>query len=96
MNNLDIINDEIIKLEAQPMTYAIADKLASLYIIQEHHSPTAKKEVSPILEGSEFLETASSVDISSLLRILDEHMNVIQLLYPKEYEALIKKIKQLK
>lgn len=93
MNNLEVITEEIKKLESQALTYSVADKLASLYIILEHNSPATitKKELSPVLNGSEFLDAVSSVDVSSLLRILDEHMNVVQLLFPMEYEALIKK-----
>lgn len=98
MNNLEVITEEIKKLESQALTYSAADKLASLYIILEHNSPATitKKELSPVLNGSEFLDAVSSVDVSSLLRILDEHMNVVQLLFPMEYEALIKKIIALK
>lgn len=54
-----------------------------------------KCEVSPELDGSEFLSVASGVNISSLLLILDEHMDVIKLLHPKGYDTLIQKIREL-
>ena len=38
---------------------------------------------------------ASGVNVSNLLTVLDEHMDVIKLLHPKEYETLIQKIREL-
>ena len=95
MNNLQTINDEIEKLESMPITYSIADKLASLYIIKEHGKIQHNNNV-PKLDGSDFLKACSNVDIPSLLLILDDHMNAIRILYPKEYTALLTKINDLK
>ena len=47
------------------------------------------------MDGSEFLSVASGVNVSNLLTVLDEHMDVIKLLHPKEYETLIQKIREL-
>ena len=49
--------------------------------------------------ASEFLIAASNVenvDVASLLYILNEHIEVVKLLHPSEYESLIKKIRELK
>lgn len=45
---------------------------------------------------SEFLAAASCVDITELLNILDEHMSVVKVLYLREYESLLKMIKDKK
>ena len=52
--------------------------------------------MSPESYASEFLIAASNVDVASLLDILNEHMEVVKLLHPREYESLIKKITELK
>nr|DAH23115.1 MAG TPA: hypothetical protein [Caudoviricetes sp.] len=44
---------------------------------------------------SDFVAAASSVPFGGLMRVLDEHMNAIKLVYPKEYELVIRKIAAL-
>ena len=95
MNNLKIINEEISRLEEMPISYSVAEKLASLYIVKDHSTLSKTKNV-PEIDGSDFLKTASGVDVYSLLLVLDEHMTAIKILYPKEYQALLKRIDDLK
>ena len=59
-------------------------------------STTSARGVAPEYYKSEFLAAASCVDITELLNILDEHMNVVKVLHPREYESLIKMIKEKK
>lgn len=96
--NIDEINREIAVLESGQTTYVTCEKLSQLYIVRDHlcsADDVQKFELSPRLDGSEFLDVSSNVNVSDLLLILDEHMEVIKLLLPKEYEALIQKIKGL-
>ena len=44
---------------------------------------------------SDFVEAASAVSFSGLMQVLDEHMNAIKLVYPKEYELVMKRISML-
>ncbi len=44
---------------------------------------------------SDFVEAASAVPFNGLMQVLDEHMNAIKLVYPKEYELVMKKINGL-
>lgn len=44
---------------------------------------------------SDFVAAASMVPFSGLMRVLDEHMNAIKLVYPKEYELVMQKINGL-
>ena len=59
-------------------------------------STTSARRVAPESYKSEFLAAASGVDITELLNILDEHMSVVKVLHPMEYESLIKMIKEKK
>ena len=44
---------------------------------------------------SDFVAAASAVPFSGLMQVLDEHMNAIKLVYPKEYELVMRKISDL-
>ena len=59
-------------------------------------STTSARGVASESYKSEFLAAASGVDITELLNILDEHMNVVKVLHQREYESLIKMIKEKK
>ena len=110
MISIDEVNKTILELEQHDTTYATCEKLALLYIVKDHidatHAPTTSaprdesttsaRVVVPESYKSDFLSAASNVDIVELLNILDEHMEVVKLLHPREYESLIKKIRELK
>lgn len=109
MISIDEINKTILELEQHDTTYATCEKLAWLYIVKDHidnthatpsaqqdESTTGARGVVPESYKSEFLAAASNVDITELLDILDEHMNVIKVLHPREYESLMKMIKEKK
>lgn len=107
MISLDEVNKTIFELETQhDTTYNVCEKLAWLYIVRDHVDATrcasndvsqpAAREMSPESYASEFLIAASNVDVASLLDVLNEHMEVVKLLHPREYESLIKKIRELK
>ena len=44
---------------------------------------------------SEFVEAASAAPFGALMDILDEHMSAIKLVYPKEYELVMRKIRTI-
>ena len=41
---------------------------------------------------SEFLAACDGVPVDAVLDILDEHMEAIRVLYPKEYEAILRRL----
>lgn len=47
------------------------------------------------LVGSEFLEAASEVDYTELMKVLDNHMTCIKAVCPKEYDAIMSQIRML-
>lgn len=94
--NIDEINREILTLEKGQTTFVNCEKLAQLYVVRDHLTADKAQEPTPRMSGSEFMTISSGVDTSALLRILDEHMESIRLIYPKEYASIIKKISALK
>lgn len=101
--NVQVIEDEIIKLEHSDTTWQNCEKLASLYIVRDHLKEPPERETLSVsyetvsrVGGSEFLDACSAApDIAEVLYILDEHMTVIEALYPREYSAIINKIQGL-
>ena len=90
---LYIVKDHIDATHA-PTTSAPRDE--STTSAPRDESTTSARVVVPESYKSDFLSAASNVDIVELLNILDEHMEVVKLLHPREYESLIKKIRELK
>lgn len=44
---------------------------------------------------SPFLAACDGARIEDILSVLDEHMDVIRVLYPKEYEAIVERLERL-
>ena len=85
-------------------------KLAAYYTILNTLYPEQKQEpvdvgystmpsydeyVPYIKTDSKFVNACIDKDISSVLEVLDEHMEAIKLLYPKEYDSIIEKIRNI-
>lgn len=94
MNMLEI-NEEIERLENSETDYNNCSKLAILYVIKDHIEKPEPRIVEYSNPSSEFIEVVSGAPIESVLRIIDEHMECIKLLYPKEYSTIISKIKAI-
>lgn len=96
MLNVDEIDRTILDLESNHDTsYATCEKLAWLYIVKDHIVQPVAPRNAPQGAGSEFLEVISGKDEQALFEVLNEHIEVIKILHPKEYAALIAKIKEL-
>ena len=99
MINIREVENAIDELEHGETTMSNCSKLAVLYSVRDHLEPNEQPKAQK-LEGysfgsSEFLTAVSQAPLEDVLNILDEHMEVIQLLYPKEYTAILTKIKNL-
>lgn len=55
--------------------------------------PVEKTERVKIEPTSDFLEACNGARVEDVLRIMNEHMEAIAVLYPKEYEAVTNKIR---
>ena len=103
MINLDEVNGEIAKLEAQPATYVTIERLAWLYIVRDHITlSTAREIVSETNTGvipeagtSDFLMACAGKPIASIMQIMDELMDTTQVLQPRIYNSVLKKVQNL-
>lgn len=108
MINLGIIDGEIASLKEKQTSYDVIERLAWLYIVKDHlgdnstaqHVVVAKtasiEPTQPVsATASDFVRVASEKDSVKLIKVLDEHMEVIKFMHPKEYTALMEKIKAI-
>lgn len=96
--NIREIKSEISRLEKEDTTYSNCSKLAVLYNVierldQDKPEPVRTPQYS--YAESEFLSVVAQAPIDEVMQIMNEHMEAIQLLYPKEYASIIRKIKEL-
>ena len=105
------INEHIRKLKCEETNWQSVEKLAALCTVrneleEKQASTEAQAQALPPTSyqaaystkakpQSEFVEAASAAPFGGLMEVLDEHMNAIKLVYPKEYELVIRKIKNL-
>ncbi len=109
--DIEEINEHIRKLKCEETSWQSVEKLAALCTVRneldekqiEKLSSTAFQPVSISAYStatepepkSDFVAAASSVPFGGLMQVLDDHMNAIKLVYPKEYELVIRRIKNL-
>lgn len=108
--DIDEINEHIRKLKCEETSWQSVNKLAALCTVRDeleeaHASETQIQALPPAAYAaaystaaepqSDFVAAASSVPFGGLMQVLDEHMNAIKLVYPKEYELVIRKIAAL-
>ena len=100
MLDLGEVQSEIARIENGKInSFSAIEKLALLYIVNDHNIPEEEMQMpkysyaaAPTAPKSDFLEAVGKVPIEKALDVLDEHMEAINLLYPKEYKAVINKI----
>lgn len=97
MISLETIEREINELEARgDTTYSICERLSWLYTVRDHLMPTRQDtRLTQQLFGSDFLDATSNVPYPMLMSILDEHMEALKLVQPREYENVMAKIRGL-
>lgn len=95
------ILETIAELQNKAPTYSTCEKLATFYTLLSHlYSDNTEVQgysystssVFPASNGSEFREAIAGKDIESVVDVLDEHMDVIKILFPKEYKSVIQRI----
>lgn len=95
MVSLETIEREISELEAaRDTSYRLCERLAWLYIVRDHLRPP-RDDRTQAMGGSEFLEAASGVPYTQLMRVLDDHMEAIRIIQPRQYDAVMDRIRQL-
>ncbi len=92
--------EAIREIQKKEPTYANCEKLATFYTLlrylyaEEQEGYSRDANVFPASNGSEFREAISGKDIEKVVNVLDEHMEVIKLLFPKEYREVIRLIEE--
>lgn len=87
-------------------TASTCQLMASCYTILDHLFPDNSRPADPApvqmysmspepveTGGSEFVQAGREAGMSRLLEVLDEHMTCIKTLYPKEYAAVMRRLK---
>lgn len=99
MISLQEIEEAIEELvSTRDTTYAVCQRLAWLYTVRDHLRPERGEGDGKTqdLHGSEFLEASSGVPYPSLMAILDEHMQALRAVQPREYQAVMDRIRSLR
>lgn len=96
--NISEINNEINRLEKDANCYADCEKLSVLYNVRNNFSRLITQNNTQLNSYdednlSEFMRYALAADRDRLLDIIDEHMELIRVLHPREYYTIIDKIK---
>lgn len=92
------IEDEIAKIENSDTNWKNCEKLHILYAIRNQHSNHTDQQALPARINqysyaySEFTKIASEIPFEHLIDVLDEHMEIIKNIYPKEYKMIIRKL----
>jgi hypothetical protein len=96
--DLETIEREISDLETRDTSYRLCERLSWLYTVRDHLMPHAEQDLTlvPQMQGSDFLKAASGVRCTDLLKVIDEHLETIRLLYPKTYDSVIERVRALR
>lgn len=92
------IETEIDRLERADTTYPNCGKLATLYTIRNEYASAQESNHQKSnysyasAPSSEFITAFLNADQNHAFRVLDEHMECIKALYPKEYIQIIRKL----
>ena len=96
------IEEEIIKLEKSDTNYSNVQRLSYLYTVRDHMTDDKRPvlaaktaEIMPCCDG-EFGQCVAGAEISAFMEVMNEHMSLIKMLHPKEYNAVIKRIQDSK
>ena len=97
------IRKEIDELKEAETTWQNIEKLAALYQVCEcvNDQPSTDKktqktiDVMPDCGIGDFEEVCSGKAVYPLMDVLSEHMQVVKLIMPKEYQAVIERIREI-
>lgn len=101
MIDLDVINGEIAVLEAKPMTYQVAEKLATLYVVKDHATIATKTPVPELVTEDEYSidselgQAIKGKKMSQIMPVFNELMETLQVLQPRIYDSVMRRIGNL-
>jgi hypothetical protein len=101
MLDLQIIEDEIKELESGETSYKTCERLAWLYTVKNYYQPQsvaqkASDDLAEVSGDSEFMQAVEGLPVSQIMEVIDNHMEAIKVVCPKEYESVVNKIRALR
>jgi hypothetical protein len=90
------IKKEIARLEQSETNWQNIEKLSWLYSVYDHMAGVVNLPNDKIPDyAGEFGHAISGKSLDGIIDILAEHMAVIKILHPKEYQAVIDRIMEI-
>lgn len=98
--DINEINSEIYRLENADTTYSNCEKLSTLYTVRGGLDKQVRCEEPRYsfasAPASEFVQTVMEYPYEEVITVLDEHMEAIKVMFPREYRSVLRKIQALK
>lgn len=100
MLNKREIDDAIAELENAKATQSKIGLLATLYTVRDHAFPEEQgysfaAEPLSLAGDSDFLQAVIGKDQNSAWAVMDELMDTLMISYPRAYESIMRKIRNL-
>ena len=98
MLSQDMIEETILELEAKDTTFSTCERLAPLYIVLDHLQKYKEESVPKGISAngsSEFLQAVNGKNPDQVWPIIDSHMEELKFMFPKTYDSILAKIKNL-
>lgn len=100
MIDLETIEREIDKLEHREASYRLCERLSWLYLVRDHlyaklYPSQGEQPLKSALSGSDFLDAANGKPYEDVLKVVNEHLDTIKMLYPKTYDGVIQRIRDI-
>ena len=99
--NIEEIKTEIDRLEQSDTNWQNIEKLSWLYVVHDHmagdsaHVTYAEQDAMMPNHAGEFGQAVSGKNINKIMDVISEHMSVIKILHPKEYQAVLDRISEI-
>lgn len=103
------VEGAIAELENGELTYSRCGKLADLYTIRREHTAPERQQAEAAVQtareaparvhvsgGSDFMQAVAQVDFSAALDVLDELMSTLEIVNPKAYKSVMRRLDGLK
>ena len=90
------IKREIERLEAGDTNYSSCTKLATLYTVRDGMTaPDPAVSAYSYADGpaSEFRSAINGVPMDYVLDVIEEHLDAVKIMFPKEYSAVLRRLK---
>lgn len=89
--------EAIKEIQTKEPSYSNCEKLATFYTLLRYlysEEQGYSNDAFPASDGSEFRKAITGKDIGKVVDVLDEHMEVVKVLFPKEYKEVIRRIEE--